>query len=274
MESTVMARGKAAIVITGASDGIGKAMAEEFARQGARLGLIARRKELLEKLAGELRVLGASEVLVEALDVTDFTGQRAALERLDSAFGGITHLVLNAGIAGRASPWNDSWDEIKKCLDVNLMAAVNAAEWMKPRMVERKSGTIVGVSSVAAYRGLPDSGAYSMSKAGFTTYLESLRVDLAKYGVRVLTIAPGYIDTALTKRNTGKMPFLLDAATAGKIFAQGVLDGRRLMVSPWPFKLLIFTMKNLPVWLYDFIIGRYMRNVRGGTPESRRASKS
>ena len=99
-----------------------------FARRGARLGLVARRKEMLEALAAELRAAGAAEVLVEAVDVTNHAAQRAAFERFETHFaGGITHLILNAGISGRAEPWTDSWETVKQCLDVNLMAAVNAA---------------------------------------------------------------------------------------------------------------------------------------------------
>jgi short-subunit dehydrogenase len=260
-----------AIVITGASDGIGKSMAYEFAKQGARIGLVARRKELLESLAKELRSLGSPEVLVEAVDVTDFAAQRAALERFEVSFGGITHLILNAGVGARTNPFKDMWDDVKKCLDVNLMAALNAAEWMKPKMVARKSGTIAGVSSIAAYRGLPDSGAYSTSKAALTTYLESLRVDTAKYGVRVLTIAPGYIRTELTKKNKGAMPFLMDVDQAGQVFARGVLAGKRVIVAPWQFKIAIGLMRIMPVWLYDFLIGKFMHGVRGDTPEDRKA---
>lgn len=260
---------KHAIVITGASDGIGKAMAVEFAKRGARLGLIARRKERLEALAADLRALGSPDVLVEAVDVTDFPAQRSALERLEKAFGGVSHLVLNAGISGRTSPRTDDWEESKRCLDVNLMAAINAAEWIKPRMVARGSGTIAGVSSVAAYRGLPDSGVYSSSKAALSTYLESLRVDLAAYGVRVLTIAPGFIRTELTRKNRGRMPFLMDAGEAGKIFARGVLAGRRVVIAPWQYEVFVAVMRLLPIWLYDFAIGTFMRRVRGDAPAER-----
>ena len=263
------------IVITGASDGIGKAMAVEFAKRGARLGLVARRKEMLEALATELRAGGAAEVVIEVVDVTDHAAQRAAFERFEAHFaGGITHLVLNAGVSGRGDPWTDSWESAKHCFDVNLMAAVNAAEWMKPRMVKRGGGTIAGVSSIAAYRGLPDSGVYSSSKAALTAYLESLRVDLARYGVHIVTIAPGYIQTALTKKNRGAMPFLMDAGAAGRIFARAVLSGKRVSVAPWQYNFAIAAMKTMPVFVYDFLIGKFMKGVRGETPESRRASKT
>lgn len=252
-----------AVVITGASDGIGKAMALTFAKKGARLGLIARRKELLVTLSQELLALGAREVRVSALDVTDFTAQRAALEEFERSFGGISHLVLNAGISGRSAPDEDCWDDIKRCLDVNVMAALNAAEWMKPRMAARRSGTIAGVSSVAATRGLPDSGAYSASKAALTTYLESLRLDLAPYGVRVVIIAPGFIRTALTADNSGDMPFLMDVVEAGRIFAEGILKGAKVVVAPWQYVWLIRALRILPNWLYDPLVTWFMTRVRG-----------
>jgi NAD(P)-dependent dehydrogenase (short-subunit alcohol dehydrogenase family) len=200
--------------------------------------------------------------------------QRQALEKFEARFGGITHLVLNAGITGRSDPRVDSWEDVRRCLDVNLMAAANAAEWMKPRMVARKSGSIIGVSSIAAYRGLPDSGAYSASKAALTTYLESLRVDLARFGVHVITIAPGYIRTALTRKNRGKMPFLMDPEDAGRIFVREVLAGKKLIVAPRPYRFAISILRMIPNWLYDFLIGRFMYGVRGEKPEDRRSSIS
>lgn len=253
----------AAVVITGASDGIGKAMAIAFAQKGARIGLIARRKELLDALAVELRKSGAAEVKVVAVDVTDFAAQRSALEQMERDFKGITHLVLNAGISGRTVAEEDSWSEMERCLTVNLMAALNAAEWMKPRMVARKGGTIAGVSSIAGVRGLPDSGAYSCSKAGLTNYLESLRVDLAPYGIDVVTIAPGYIRTVLTSTNRGAMPFLMDADEAGRIFAAGVLKGKKLVVAPWQYLWVMRVLNLMPNWIYDPLVSRFMKKVRG-----------
>lgn len=259
-----------AIVITGASDGIGKAMAIAFAKKGAKIGLIARREERLESLEKELIVAGATEVRWAALDVTDFSAQRLALESFDREFGGITHLVLNAGISGRTNPWVDSWTEVERCFAVNVLAALNAAEWMKPRMVERKSGTIAGISSVAGTRGLPDSGAYSASKAALSTYLESLRVDLYPYGVKVVTISPGYIRTALTSKNRGTMPFLMDVNEAGEIFARGILRGTRHLVAPWPYAWVMRLLRVLPDPLYDFVIRRSVKSIRGNEPGQRR----
>jgi short-subunit dehydrogenase len=250
------------VVITGASEGIGRAMAIEFARGGAKLGLIARRRELLEVLAAELRSLGAADVRIATLDVTDSSAQRTALERFERELGGITHFIANAGVSGRSRPERDTADEIRKCFEVNVLAAVDGIEWVKERMVARGSGTIAGVSSVAAIRGLPDSGGYSSSKAALSKYLESLRVDLASYGIRVVTIAPGYIDTTFTRKNRGRMPFLMPVEEAARIFVRGVLDGRRTVVAPWQYAWIIRALRFMPDAIYDRMIRRFVKRIR------------
>jgi short-subunit dehydrogenase len=265
MKNSVLAKNSEvlSVVITGASDGIGRALAVEFAKRGAKLGLLARRREVLGALAVELRAAGAHEVRVHALDVTDSSAQRAALAELDREFGGITHFIANAGITGRSRAEQDTAAEIRKCFEVNFLAAVDGIEWVKERMVARGRGTIVGISSIAALRGLPDSGGYSSSKAALSTYLESLRVDLRSYGVRAVIIAPGYIDTAFTKRNRGWMPFLMSVEEAAGIFARGIIDGRRQVVAPWQYAWVGPLLRNLPDALYDFMIARFVKRIRG-----------
>lgn len=258
------------IIITGSSDGIGKTLARAFARRGAKLGLIARRKELLEELAKELKQLGSPQVEWAAVDVTDSAAQRAALEKIDATLGGATHFIANAGVSGRSHPEKDSYAEAKKCLDVNVNAAIDGIEFMKAKMVARGTGFLIGVSSVAGTRGLPDSGVYSASKAALTVYLESLRVDVRPYGVKVLTIAPGFISTALTAQNKGKLPFIISAEKAGEIFARAVLREKRFIVAPWQFSFLIVLMRWMPDCLYDWIMGRVMGSFRG--PRQIRAS--
>jgi short-subunit dehydrogenase len=256
-------RSHLSVVITGASDGIGRALAIEFAKCGARLGLIARRRELLEALAVEAHAAGASEVRVHALDVTDSPAQRAALADLDRDLGGITHFVANAGITGRSHPERDAAAEIRKCFEVNVLAAIDGIEWVKERMVARRRGTIAGISSIAAVRGLPDSGGYSASKAALSTYLEGLRVDLRAYGVRSVIVEPGYIDTAFTKKNRGSMPFLMTVDEAARVFARGIVDGRRRVIAPWQYAWIGRLLRFVPDAIYDFLISRFVKRIRG-----------
>jgi short-subunit dehydrogenase len=250
-------------VITGASEGIGRAMAIELAGRGAKLGLVARRRELLEAVAAECRAAGSPDARVAAVDVTDRAALRGALETLDRELGGTTHFVANAGISGRSDPARDMSDDLRRCFEVNVLAAVDGLEWMKERMVSRGRGTLCAISSVAATRGLPDSGAYSASKAAISTYLESLRVDLAPFGIRVVTIAPGYVATSLTKKNRGAMPFLTTAERAARVFVEGLLTGRRFVVAPWQYAWIIRVLRILPGAVFDAVVGRFMRRVRG-----------
>jgi len=244
------------IIITGSSDGIGKSMAQAFARRGARLGLVARRRELLESLAAELRALGSPQVELESADVTASVRQREVLARLDEKLGGATHFVANAGVGGEAPPEEDGFELAHRCFGVNLTAAIDGLEFMKMRMLARGTGTLVGVSSVAGVRGLPTMAAYCASKAALTAYLESARMDLKPRGIRVLTIAPGFVRTEINRKGHATLPFLMPVERAGEAFARGVLRGKRLIVAPWQFRALIPLMRWMPAGLYEFLVPR------------------
>ena len=251
------------IIITGASEGIGKTMALAFAKRGASLALFARRQDLLNQVALECKKLGSPVVHIEAVDITQSQAFREGLEKSFQSMGGITHFIANAGMSGRSHPKKDSWHEVKKCLELNVMATFDGIEWVKAKMVQQGSGVIVGVSSVAGTRGLPDSGAYSASKSALTKYLESLRLDLAPYHVDVLTIAPGFIDTPLTKANKGKMLFLMDATEAGEIFAKEILQKKRLIVAPWQYRYIMMFLRWMPDPIYDLLMRLVMIRIRG-----------
>ena len=250
------------VIITGASDGIGREMALLFAKRGFRLGLIARRGELLQVLAVECRALGAPLVETAAVDVTDSPAFRAGLNKLESALGPTDYFIANAGVTGRSSNSQDNWEDVKKTMMVNSLAAMDGLEWMKVRMVKRGSGTLVGVSSVAGTRGLPTSGAYSASKAALTSYLETLRVDLRGTGVHVLTVAPGFIHTAMTAKNKGAMPFVIDVKPAAEIFVRGILAKKIFIVAPWQFRYIILLLTIVPRGLYDLATGSAMKKIR------------
>jgi short-subunit dehydrogenase len=251
------------IILTGASDGIGRAMAVEFARRGHTLALMARRQEMLEEVKAECLKAGSPQVLIESVDVADEEKFEAALVKVDEALNGATIFIANAGITGRSTLDADSWPQVKKTLTVNVMAAIHGLEVMKLRMVKRGSGTLCGVSSIAGARGMPTGGAYSTSKAALTTHLEVMRVDLAQHGLSVVTIAPGFIRTPMTDKNKGTMPFLMESAEAAKVFCSGVLKRKRFVVAPLPYRFIYPVLQMLPRSVFDFIMKRAYRMIRG-----------
>lgn len=240
------------VIITGASDGIGKALALEFARRGFRIGLIARREDQLILVATECKKLGAKQVEIGVVDVTNSQEFRNTLEKIDKAIFGTDIFIANAGI-GLFGGLKDNYSLFQKTFAVNVLAAVDGIEWMKVKMLERKIGTIVGMSSISGARGMPVTAAYSASKAALTCYLESLRIDLHHHNIKVLTIAPGFIQTAMTDQNKFPMPFRISTERAAEIFIKGILKGKELIVAPWQYRPVLFLLQICPDWLYKFI---------------------
>jgi short-subunit dehydrogenase len=251
------------LILTGASDGIGRALAIELARRGFSLGLISRRTELLEKVRLDCMKAGAREVHLEAVDVTDEIRFETSLETLDQKLKGADFFVANAGVTGRSCFDENAWPSAKQTLLVNVMAAIHGLEVMKVKMLARGRGTLVGVSSVAGSRGMPTGGAYSSSKAALTTHLETMRVDLKSMGISVVTIAPGFIDTPLTKKNKGKMPFLMQPEDAARIFVTAIEKKKAWEIAPRPYLYLYPILQMLPRALFDFILSRTYRTIRG-----------
>jgi len=251
------------VILTGASDGIGKAMALQFAKRGFRLALIARRLELLNEVKALCLNAGSPEVFVESVDVTDEESFEKALLSLDEKLGGAAIFIANAGVLGRSQFDESAWPKARQTLLVNVMAAIHGLEVMKIRMLKRGQGTLVGVSSIAGARGMPTAGAYSTSKAALTTHLETLRVDLKPKGIQVVTIAPGFIDTPMTKHNKGKMPFLTTPEKAAKVFVDGIIQKKAWVIAPRPFYLIYIILQLLPRTLFDVILGRAYKAIRG-----------
>ena len=242
-------------IVTGASSGIGAALARELARRGWKVGLVARRAALLEALAAEIRALGGEAAFADA-DVTDRAATEAAVRALEAALGPCDLLVANAGTGAPTPAHAMPVDTILAIMRLNYDGVVHAAAAVLPGMLERRRGRLAVVSSVAATRGLPGTGAYSASKAAISTLWEAMRVDLRDRGVACTAIHPGFVDTPLTRKNRFAMPWILPAERAARICADGLEAGRTDITFPWQMLWLSRLMRRLPNWLWDRVAPR------------------
>lgn len=248
------------IFITGASSGLGKALATAYAKQGASLGLLGRNTGALEELAASL----PGQHRVYALDILN----RSALHEAARDFlaqGPVDIVIACAGISiGTLTEYEEDFVQFQKVINTNLLAMVATFEPFIKSMKARDSGTLVGISSVAGVRGLPGSSAYSASKAATTTYLESLRVDLHNTRLKVVTIAPGFIDTPMTQHNPYKMPFLMQPEDFADAALKAIDKGCSYTVIPWQMGVVAKLLKWIPNPVYDYFAFKSGRKPRNG----------
>lgn len=237
------------VFITGASSGIGAALAEHYASQGATLGLVARRGELLQELAAKLN----TPVATYALDVRNADALDQAAQDFIGRFGVPDIVIANAGVS-RGTLTKNKEDSVafRAIMEINVLGMVHTFQPFIAAMRRAGKGSLVGIASVAGIRGLPGAGAYSASKAAAISYLESLRVEMASSGIHVTTIVPGYIRTPMTEVNTYKMPFLMEADVAAVKFVKAIANKRRFVVIPWQMGCLARFMRFIPPFLWDW----------------------
>jgi short-subunit dehydrogenase len=249
----------ARVFITGASSGIGEALARHYAARGAVLGLVARSEDKLRSLRESL----PSPAEVYACDVRDLATLKAAAADFIGRRG-LPHIVIgNAGIShGTATEFEEDAAVFREVLEINVMGLVHTFHPFVAAMRERGSGSLVGIASVAGLRGLPGASAYSASKAAAIRYLESLRVELRASGVKVTTICPGYIATPMTKRNPYRMPFLLDTDEAARRFARVIDAQKSYAIVPWQMAIVGRLMSLLPDAVYDRLAAKAGRKPR------------
>ena len=235
--------------VVGGSSGIGAAVARELQSRGALVAISARRQDQLDEVSD-------GTMLAVAADVTDAQSLNAAASRIREELGPIDLAVLSAGYWKQMT--GNDWDSesFDRHVQVNLIGMSNSIAAVLPDMLARHSGVIAGISSVAGYRGLTGSAAYGATKAGQINLLESLRIQVARAGVRVITVCPGFVRTDLTAVNDFPMPFIIEADQAGRAICDGLERERTEIVFPVRMALLMKTARLVPVSLWSALWSR------------------
>lgn len=237
------------VFITGASSGIGTALARYYAAQGATLGLLARRGDVLIGLAASLPVPSCTY----AVDVRDAEAMRTAASDFMQRFGVPDIVIANAGVSrGTLTECAEDLAAFRAVMDINVLGMMHTFHPFIAPMRQAGTGRLAGIASVAGLRGLPGASAYSASKAAAISYLESLRVELGGLGISVTTICPGYVRTPMTDVNSYPMPFMLEADAAAAKMAGFIEKRRRYVILPWQMALAGRLIKCLPAWLWDW----------------------
>lgn len=243
-------------IITGASSGIGAALAHELSRRGWTLALLARRGDLLDALVREL----TTKSVALTCDVADAAAVRDAVTRGQAELGGPFDLaVANAGVGVPSHAAKFNLADAELMTRVNILGMFNLFDVVIPSMIERRSGRFAGIASIAGLRGLPTSSVYSATKAAMQAFLEASRIELLQYGVGVTTVNPGFIITPMTQKNRFKMPFLMTAEEAARIIADGLDRGARVIEFPLPMSLLMRFARFLPAPIWDRATGGYAK---------------
>ncbi len=237
-------------LVTGASSGMGRGLSLWFARKGVKVYAAARRHDKLEALADQARASGATIEPVE-LDVSNPEATVARIRELDEACGGLDLIIANAGVGQQMNARRMEWEHVKRLIDVNVAGAAATLCAVLPRMVERNRGHLVGVASLAAWRGLARNAAYSGSKAFLSTFMESLRVDLRGTAVRVTCIYPGFVKSEMTAPNKHPMPFLLETEEAARMMGKAIARGEAEYAFPWQTAGRMRMVKARPNALFD-----------------------
>jgi NAD(P)-dependent dehydrogenase (short-subunit alcohol dehydrogenase family) len=279
------------VLITGASSGIGRGLALELARRGAKIGLLARGTETtqamaaaagagarrssnvssarpalrtrLQEVVSEIessRDAGSASGTVQALelpaDVRDANAVRAAADRLRKEFGRIDVMIANAGTGETVDASELDPEDVARLLSVNVIGVVNSVAAVLTEMIKRGSGQLVVISSLAAYRGLPKSAAYCSSKAAVSAFFESLRLDLEPKGIAVTIIHPGFIKTPLTAGRNAKMPFLMELDDAVEKIVRAIEKQKKSYAFPWQLATIVRAGMVMPIFMYDWISRR------------------
>jgi len=243
------------VVLTGASSGIGYHLAKLLPKENCSLAIIARRKNILDELVHELNneihQVNAYQCDVGKIDEVQFT-----FKEIKKDFGRIDIAILNAGVSSSVGIRDYSSTSAKEIFEINILGIVNCVEQLLPDFTNRKDGMIVGVSSLAESRGFPRSGFYNASKSAASLLLESLRIELKPFNIKVITVKPGFVRTPMTDKNKFHMPFLMDVEKAAKIIISGIKKEKRIIQFPLPTVIGAKLFKFMPDLLFDFLVSK------------------
>lgn len=256
-------------LVTGASSGIGQALAERLAAAGSRVVLAARRLDKLREVAdGIARAGGQADVVV--MDVADTTATVARIRALDADLGGLDLVIANAGV-GMQSKGRPSfaWESMAGACHTNFCGAAATITAVLPEMVARGRGHVVGISSIASFSPLPGRAGYCAPKAGLSMLLETLRLDLAGTGVHVTAVHPGFVKTAMTAKRKGAMPFVLEVGEAADRILRGLAAAPATIDFPWPLAAAARLGAAMPRLVRDrVLVGAVGRKAADRTPRS------
>jgi short-subunit dehydrogenase len=245
------------VVVTGASSGLGAEMARQLGRMGLKVGLTARRERELEEVAGSIRSEGGTAFVAPA-DAADPAALKAAIGAIVEALGPVDLLIANAGLGISTPALAFSADAFDRMIRVNLASVGHAIEAVLPRMLREGRGQIVGISSLAGFRGLPGSAGYSATKAGLSALLEGLRPELRRAGVAVTTVHPGFVRTPMTAGPSKFRPLMMDVEPAVRIILRGVAARRTRVDFPWRMAAFLGLVRLLPDRAYDRLAARFL----------------
>ena len=243
------------VFITGASSGIGEYVAYEYAKQGATIGLAARRKKALEKVSAKCEELGGKPIVYE-VDVSNQSDTKNAIDDFITKSGGIDIVIANAGISGKVDLDNGDSTEINRMLSTNILGGTNTVIPTLPTMIKQQSGRVVVISSIAGFRGLPGRSGYSASKAAVRFMANSWRSSFAKNGISFTTICPGFIDTDMTNKHKYHMPFLMNVDIFAKKMVNAIEKKKKTYIVPWQWRFAIPLIKAVPEWLLNYVASK------------------
>jgi short-subunit dehydrogenase len=243
-------------LVTGASSGLGWEMARQLALEGCKVGLVARREAPLRDLAAKIAAAGGTAVPVPT-DVGQREQVEAAFATVRAQLGPVDLVIANAGVGRPTLLDSVNMGDIEDTFRINLMGVVYTLSAALPEMLARKTGHLVAISSLAAYRGLPSESAYCASKAAVNVYMDGLRIHLRGTGVRATTVCPGFVTTPMTESNKFHMPQLMTAEYAAQRILRAIKAGKKVYNFPWRLHMMVKLSRWLPDAVVNWVMGDY-----------------